>query len=79
MADSIVRLTVEDSSFNAKIKAAAKAFSDFGARVTSAGVDAFKSFATGANTWQSRQARHSLRWWATGFLVQMMLKMHNAN
>ena len=50
MADSIVRLTVEDSSFNAKIKAAAKAFSDFGARVTSAGVDAFKSFATGANT-----------------------------
>ena len=50
MANSIVRLTVEDSSFNAKIKAAAKAFSDFGARVTSAGVDAFKSFATGANT-----------------------------
>ena len=50
MADSIVRLTVEDSSFNAKIKAAAKAFADFGARVTSAGVDAFKNFATGANT-----------------------------
>ena len=50
MADSIVRLTVEDSSFNAKIKAAAKAFADFGARVTSAGVDAFKSFATGAQT-----------------------------
>ena len=50
MANSIVRLTVEDSSFNAKIKAAAKAFSDFGARVTSAGVDAFKSFATGATT-----------------------------
>ena len=49
-SNSIVRLTVEDSSFNAKIKAAAKAFSDFGARVTSAGVDAFKSFATGANT-----------------------------
>ena len=50
MANSIVRLTVEDSSFNAKIKAAAKAFADFGARVTSAGVDAFKSFATGATT-----------------------------
>ena len=49
-SNSIVRLTVEDSSFNAKIKAAAKAFSDFGARVTSAGVDAFKNFATGANT-----------------------------
>ena len=49
-ANSIVRLTVEDSSFNAKIKAAAKAFADFGARVTSAGVDAFKSFATGATT-----------------------------
>ena len=49
-ANSIVRLTVEDSSFNAKIKAAAKAFADFGARVTSAGVDAFKNFATGANT-----------------------------
>ena len=50
MADSIVRLSVEDSSFNAKIKAAAKAFSDFGARVASAGVDAFKKFATGAET-----------------------------
>ena len=42
-SNSIVTLTVEDSSFNAKIKAAAKAFADFGARVTSAGVDAFKS------------------------------------
>ena len=50
MADSIVKLTVEDSSFNAKIKAAAKSFSDFGARVASAGVDAFKKFATGAET-----------------------------
>ena len=47
MADSIVRLTVEDSSFNAKIKASAKAFADFGARVASAGADAFKKFATG--------------------------------
>ena len=50
MADSIVRLTVEDSSFNAKIKAAAKAFADFGAKVTSAGVDAFQKFASGAQT-----------------------------
>ena len=50
MADSIVKLTVEDSSFNAKIKAAAKSFSDFGARVASAGVDAFRKFAAGAET-----------------------------
>ena len=50
MADSIVRLTVEDSSFNAKIKASAKAFADFGARVASAGADAFKKFATGAES-----------------------------
>lgn len=50
MADSIVRLTVEDSSFNSKIKAAAKAFADFGSRVTSAGVEAFQNFATGAKT-----------------------------
>jgi hypothetical protein len=50
MADSIVKLTVEDSSFNAKIKAAAKAFSDFGTRVASAGVDAFRKFASGAET-----------------------------
>ena len=50
MSESIVRLSVEDSSFNAKIKAAARAFSDFGARVASAGVDAFKKFATGAET-----------------------------
>jgi hypothetical protein len=50
MADSIVKLTVEDSSFNAKIKAAAKSFTDFGARVASAGVDAFRKFAAGAET-----------------------------
>ena len=50
MADSIVRLTVEDSSFNAKIKAAAKSFADFGSRVASAGVDAFRKFASGAET-----------------------------
>lgn len=50
MADSIVRLTVEDSSFNAKIKAAAKAFADFGKNVTNAGVDAFQKFASGAQT-----------------------------
>ena len=50
MADSIVKLTVEDSSFNAKIKAAAKSFADFGARVASAGVDAFRRFASGAET-----------------------------
>ena len=50
MADSIVRLTVEDSSFNAKIKAAAKAFADFGSNVASAGADAFQKFASGATT-----------------------------
>ena len=50
MADSIVRLTVEDSSFNAKIKAAAKSFADFGKNVASAGVDAFRKFASGAET-----------------------------
>jgi hypothetical protein len=50
MADSIVKLTVEDSSFNAKIKAAAKAFADFGKNVASAGVDAFGKFARGAET-----------------------------
>ena len=50
MADSIVRLTVEDSSFNAKIKAAAKSFADFGKNVASAGADAFQKFASGATT-----------------------------
>ena len=47
MADSIVRLTVEDSSFNAKIKEAAKAFADFGKNVASAGVEAFGKLAKG--------------------------------
>ena len=50
MASSIVTLTVEDSSFNAKIKAAAKAFADFGSNVASAGADAFQKFASGATT-----------------------------
>ena len=50
MANSIVRLSVEDSSFNAKIKAAAKAFADFGKNVASAGADAFQKFASGAQT-----------------------------
>jgi hypothetical protein len=50
MASSIVTLTVEDSSFNAKIKAAAKAFADFGSNVASAGADAFQKFASGAST-----------------------------
>ena len=50
MANSIVRLSVEDSSFNAKIKAAAKAFADFGKNVASAGADAFQKFASGATT-----------------------------
>lgn len=50
MADSIVRLSVEDSSFNAKIKAAAKSFADFGKNVASAGVDAFGKFARGVET-----------------------------
>ena len=50
MSNSIVRLSVEDSSFNAKIKAAAKAFADFGKNVASAGADAFQKFASGAQT-----------------------------
>ena len=50
MASSIVTFTVEDSSFNAKIKAAAKAFADFGSNVASAGADAFQKFASGATT-----------------------------
>ena len=49
-SNSIVTLTVEDSSFNAKIKAAAKAFADFGSNVASAGADAFQKFASGATT-----------------------------
>jgi hypothetical protein len=50
MADSIVRLSVEDSSFNAKIKEAAKAFATFGKNVGSAGVEAFGKFAKGVET-----------------------------
>lgn len=50
MANSIVKLTVEDSSFNAKIKQAAKTFADFGKNVASAGADAFGQFARGAKT-----------------------------
>ena len=50
MASSIVTLTVEDSSFNAKIQAAAKSFADFGKNVASAGADAFQKFASGATT-----------------------------
>lgn len=50
MANSIVRLTVDDSSFNAKIKEAARAFSDFGKRVSSAGIEAMGDFAKGAKT-----------------------------
>lgn len=48
MADSIVRLKVEDNSFNAQIKESAKAFANFGKNVASAGTDAFRQFATGA-------------------------------
>ena len=50
MADSIVRLKVEDNSFNAKIKEAAKSFADFGKRVASAGVEAMGDFAKGVKT-----------------------------
>lgn len=50
MADSIVRLKVEDSSFNAQIKEAARTFADFGKRVASAGVDAMGDFAKGVKT-----------------------------
>ena len=50
MANSIVKLSVDDSSYNAKIKAAAQAFADFGRRVSSAGIEAFGDFAKGAKT-----------------------------
>lgn len=50
MADSIVRLSVDDSSFNAKIKEAAKSFATFGKNVASAGVEAFGKFAKGVET-----------------------------
>ena len=50
MADSIVRLKVEDGSFNAKIKEAARSFADFGKRVASAGADAMVDFAKGVKT-----------------------------
>ena len=49
-ANPTVVLTVEDNSFNAHIKRAAKAFGDFSSRVASAGTEAFVSFAKGANT-----------------------------
>lgn len=50
MANSIVKLTVEDSSFNAKIKEAAKTFATFGKNVASAGADAFGQFVKGAKS-----------------------------
>lgn len=50
MAESIVKLAVEDSSFNAHIKRAAKEFADFGKSVASVGVDAFGKFAKGTET-----------------------------
>ena len=50
MADSIVKLKVDDDSFNAKIKEAARNFADFGKRVASAGADAFAQFARGIKT-----------------------------
>lgn len=50
MANSVVKLSVDDSSFNAKIKRAAQDFADFGKRVASAGVDAFGKFAKGVES-----------------------------
>ena len=50
MAESIVKLSVEDSSFNAHIKRAAKEFADFGKRVADVGVDSFVKFAKGTDT-----------------------------
>ena len=50
MADSIVNLKVNDDSFNAKIKEAARSFADFGKRVASTGVEAMGDFAKGAKT-----------------------------
>lgn len=50
MAESIVKLAVEDSSFNAHIKRAAKEFTDFGSKVANVGVNSFMKFAKGAET-----------------------------
>ena len=50
MAESVVKLSVDDSSFNAHIKRAAKEFADFGKNIASVGVDAFGKFAKGAET-----------------------------
>ena len=50
MAESIVKLAVEDSSFNAHIKRAAKEFADFGSKVANVGVNSFMKFAKGAET-----------------------------
>ena len=50
MAESIVKLKVDDSSFNQRIKEAARSFADFGKRIASAGADSLAQFARGANT-----------------------------
>lgn len=50
MANSIVRLDVEDSSFNQKIKNAASTFSEFGKSIASAGADALGKFVKGATS-----------------------------
>ena len=50
MAESVVKLSVDDSSFNAHIKRAAKEFADFGKRVADVGVDSFVKFAKGTDT-----------------------------
>ena len=49
-SNSVVKLTVEDSSFNAHIKRAAKEFADFGSKVANVGVNSFMKFAKGAET-----------------------------
>ena len=47
MAESIVKLKVDDSSFNQRIKEAARSFADFGKRIASAGADSLAQFTKG--------------------------------
>ena len=47
MANSVVKLSVDDNSFNQKIKNAASSFASFGKSIASAGTDALSKFAKG--------------------------------
>lgn len=50
MANSIVKLQVEDNSFNAKIREAARTFADFGRRIANVGMESMADFARGLKT-----------------------------